>query len=58
MGQRYNYVVDNKLAELEGFKDARDYFSQNLRDVSQASLTTYARALGGNGAHAGGASCV
>jgi len=41
MGVLYNYVVDKKLAELAGYKDARDYFSQNLRDVSQATLTTY-----------------
>ncbi len=41
MGQLYNYVVDRKLAELAGFKDARDYFSQNLCDVSQSALTMY-----------------
>ncbi len=41
MGELYNYVVDKKLAELAGYKDARDWFSQNLRDVSQAALTMY-----------------
>ncbi len=41
MGQLYNYVVDRKLAELAGFKDAQDYFSKNLRDVSQSALSMY-----------------
>jgi hypothetical protein len=41
MGQLYNYVVDKRLAEKAGFKDARDYFSQHLADLSQASLTLY-----------------
>jgi hypothetical protein len=41
MGVLYNYVVDTKLAEAAGYKDARDYFSQNLLDLSQATLTTY-----------------
>ncbi len=41
MGVLYNYVVDKKLAELAGYKNARDWFSQNLRDLSQTTLTTY-----------------
>jgi hypothetical protein len=41
MGQFYNYVVQNKLAEKAGHKDAREYFSKHLSDVSQATLTTY-----------------
>jgi hypothetical protein len=41
MGQLYNYAVARKLAESAGYKDAREYFSQHLRDVSQATLTTY-----------------
>ena len=41
LGVVYNYVVDKKLAELAGFKDARDWVSKNLREVSQASLTMY-----------------
>jgi hypothetical protein len=41
MGQLYNYAVDRKLAEGAGYKDARDYFTQNLRDVSRAALTMY-----------------
>ena len=34
MGELYNYMVDNKLAEQAGYKDAKDYFSQNLADLS------------------------
>ncbi len=41
MGQLYNYVVDRKLAELAGFKDAQDYFRQNLRDLAQSTLSMY-----------------
>ncbi|SEU25180.1 hypothetical protein [Stigmatella erecta] len=41
MGQLYNYTVAHKLAERAGYKDAREYFGQHLRDLSQATLTTY-----------------
>jgi hypothetical protein len=41
MGQLYNYVVDKRLAEKAGFKDAREYFSQHLADMSQSSLSMY-----------------
>ena len=41
MGVLYNYVVDKMLAEVAGYKDARDYFNQNLKDLSQAALTMY-----------------
>jgi len=41
MGQLYNYVVKNKLAQNAGYKDARDYFSKNLADLSQAALSMY-----------------
>jgi hypothetical protein len=41
MGLLYNYTVDNELAEKAGYKHARDYFSQRLVDLSQASLSTY-----------------
>jgi hypothetical protein len=34
-------VVKNRLAQKAGYKDARDYFSKNLADLSQAVLTTY-----------------
>ncbi|MFL5345052.1 MAG: hypothetical protein ACJ8AT_09665 [Hyalangium sp.] len=46
MGQLYNYVVDKKLAELAGFKDARDWVRQKLGDISQPTLTTYGAVAG------------
>jgi hypothetical protein len=41
MGQLYNYTVDKELAQKAGYKDAKDYFSQHMADLSQATLTTY-----------------
>jgi hypothetical protein len=41
MGQFYNYVVDKELAQKAGYKDARDYFSKHLADLSQTALTLY-----------------
>jgi hypothetical protein len=41
MGQLYNFTVEKKLAQKAGYKDAKDFFSQRLVDLSQATLTTY-----------------
>ncbi|HLL06682.1 MAG TPA: hypothetical protein VK539_39280 [Myxococcaceae bacterium] len=41
MGQLYNHVVKNKLAEAAGYKNAQEWFSKHLVDLSQASLTMY-----------------
>ncbi len=41
IGQLFNHVVDNQLAEKAGYKNARDYFAQQLCDVAPATLTTY-----------------
>ncbi|MFL5346191.1 MAG: hypothetical protein ACJ8AT_15485 [Hyalangium sp.] len=41
MGLLYNYVVQKRLAEKAGFKDARDYLSQHLADLSQSALSMY-----------------
>jgi hypothetical protein len=41
MGQLYNYVVDKKLAENAGYKDAPEYFHKNLADLSQSALAMY-----------------
>jgi hypothetical protein len=41
MGQLYNFVVDKKLAEKAGYKDAKDFFTQRLADLSQPALTMY-----------------
>ena len=41
MGQIYNYIVEQKLAQKAGYKDAQEYFSKHLADLSQAALTLY-----------------
>jgi len=41
MGELYNYVVNQQLAEKAGYKDARTWFGQHLAELSQATLTTY-----------------
>ncbi|KFE66527.1 hypothetical protein [Hyalangium minutum] len=41
MGEIYNHIVDKKLAEKAGYKDARDYFSQQFADLSQSVLSMY-----------------
>jgi hypothetical protein len=41
MGQIYNCIVEKRLAEKAGYKDARDYFSQHLAELSQTALTLY-----------------
>ncbi|MBN1208106.1 MAG: hypothetical protein JXB05_24795 [Myxococcaceae bacterium] len=41
MGLLYNYIVEKQLAEKAGFKDAREFLSKHLADLSQATLSTY-----------------
>jgi hypothetical protein len=41
MGQIYNHIVEKRLAEKAGYKDAREYFSKHLADLSQTSLSLY-----------------
>ncbi|HYO64446.1 MAG TPA: hypothetical protein VEU33_00065 [Archangium sp.] len=41
IGTLYNHVVDRKLAELAGHKNAQDYFSKNVKALSQSTLTVY-----------------
>jgi hypothetical protein len=41
IGRLYNYVVDNGLAEKNGFKSAREFFSQQVKALSQATLSLY-----------------
>lgn len=43
IGVLYNYVVDNRLAINAGYKDARTYFNQNIKAISQATLSLYGR---------------
>jgi hypothetical protein len=41
MGLIYNHIVDKKLAEAAGYKDAKEYFSKKLADLPQPSLSRY-----------------
>ena len=41
IGQLYNYVVDNGLAEKNGFESAQQFFSQQVKALSQATLSLY-----------------
>ncbi|HEX8702555.1 MAG TPA: hypothetical protein VF815_27225 [Myxococcaceae bacterium] len=41
MGQIYNHIVEHELAQKSGFKDAKDFFSQQFADLSQSTLSTY-----------------
>jgi hypothetical protein len=41
MGQFYNFLVEKKLAEKAGFKDAKAYVSKHLADLSQSALSMY-----------------
>jgi hypothetical protein len=41
MGEIYNHIVDKRLAEKAGYKDAREYFSKHLADLPQSSLSMY-----------------
>jgi hypothetical protein len=41
MGVIYNYIVDKRLPQQAGYKDAKEYFSKKLADLSQSTLTTY-----------------
>jgi hypothetical protein len=40
IGTIYNYVVQKKLAEMAGYT-AQEYFSQKVKALSQATLSTY-----------------
>ena len=41
MGQLYNHIMDKKLAEKAGYKDAQAYFSKHLADLSLSALKMY-----------------
>lgn len=61
MGLVYNHIVDKKLAEKAGYKDAREYFSKHLADLSQTSLSLYgavARAFSEQVARRFGVTCL
>src|SRR5205823_4009287 len=41
IGVEYNYIVDNKLAEKAGYKNAPEYLTQQIQELSRSTLTTY-----------------
>ncbi len=41
IGLRYNYIVDNELADKNGYESAQQFFSQHVKALSQATLTRY-----------------
>jgi hypothetical protein len=41
IGVRYNHAVQNKLAEKAGYKNAPEFFSQQLKELSRATLSMY-----------------
>ena len=43
IGVLYNHVVEKRLAITAGYKDTREYFSQHVKALSQATLSLYGR---------------
>ncbi len=41
IGRLYNYAVANGLAEKNGYSSAQDYFSQQITELAQATLSRY-----------------
>jgi hypothetical protein len=41
IGLLYNHVVDNKLAEASGYKNAQAYFAEHVKVLSRSTLATY-----------------
>ncbi|HEX5751515.1 MAG TPA: hypothetical protein VFZ09_35155 [Archangium sp.] len=41
IGVFYNHVVDKRLAEMGGYKNARDFFVKRVKALSQATLSAY-----------------
>ncbi|HVG58550.1 MAG TPA: hypothetical protein VNA24_08340 [Hyalangium sp.] len=41
IGVRYNHAVENKLAEKAGYKNAPEFFCQQLKELSRATLVAY-----------------
>jgi hypothetical protein len=41
IGVHYNRIVDGRLAQAEGFKSAKEFFSQRLTTISQSTLSLY-----------------
>jgi hypothetical protein len=41
IGVYYNHVVEKRMAETGGYKNARDFFSKKVKALSQATLSAY-----------------
>lgn len=41
IGRLYNYTVTCRLAEKNGYETARQFFSQNFKELAQATLSRY-----------------
>jgi hypothetical protein len=41
IGWLYNYVVEHRLAQGSGFKDAKEFFSTRVKVLSQSALSMY-----------------
>lgn len=41
IGTLYNQVVDRRLAEIAGFKSSQEFFSKNVKTLSQSTLSNY-----------------
>ena len=41
LGAMYNHIVNRKLAELAGYKDAATYLNQHVKALSRSTLITY-----------------
>jgi hypothetical protein len=41
IGQLYNHIVDNELAEKNKYESAQQFFSQHVKALSQATLSRY-----------------
>ena len=41
IGTLWNHVVDRRLAEIAGYRSALEYFSKNVKVLSQSTLTVY-----------------
>lgn len=41
IGRLYNHTVNNKLAEKNGYASAQQFFRQEFKDLSQATLTRW-----------------
>ncbi len=41
IGVHYNRIVDGRLAQANGFKSAKEFFSQRIATISQTALSIY-----------------